>query len=309
MRGKRDLHDEETLDFRVAELAQAQYGLVGRGQLLEHGMSEDQIDRRLGRGSLHRVHRGVYAVGHPLLGRRGQWLAGVLTSGVNAVLSHRSAGRLWGILPLARALPEVTRPGRFRARGGIVAHQAQLQEDETTVIDGIPVTGLARTLLDLAAVLSRQQLEQAWNEAEVRGLTDRVSIPDLLKRYPRRPGTAVLRRLLADEDATRGITREELEKRFRAVLDSTDLPRPRLNVDLFVRGRFFEADCLWHEQRLIIELDGRAVHGTGRAFEKDRERDRILQAEGWRVARITWRQLRDKAPAVIADLRKMLAAS
>ena len=89
-------------------------------------------------------------------------------------------------------------------------------------------------------------------------------------------------------------------------LAATDLPQPRRNADLAVGGRFFEVDCLWHEQRLIIELDGRATHGTARAFEGDREKDRLLQVEGWRVARITWRQLRDDAPAVIADLRRLL---
>ena len=90
------------------------------------------------------------------------------------------------------------------------------------------------------------------------------------------------------------------------LLDSTNLPRPRHNAPLAAAGRFFEVDCLWVEQRLVVELDGRAVHGTPRAFERDRERDRLLVADGWRVVRITWLQLRDEAPAVLADLRRML---
>ncbi len=90
------------------------------------------------------------------------------------------------------------------------------------------------------------------------------------------------------------------------LLGATDLPPPRRNADVAVRGRFFEADCLWAKQRVIVELDGHATHGTGRAFEKDRERDRLLQSDGWRVIRITWRQMRDDAPAVIADLRRLL---
>jgi very-short-patch-repair endonuclease len=106
--------------------------------------------------------------------------------------------------------------------------------------------------------------------------------------------------------AIRGITRKELERRFHAVLDGTDLPRPRRNAHISVQGRFFEADCLWAEQRLIVELDGRESHGTDLAFEKDRERDRLLLVDRWRVTRITWRQLRDDAPAVIADLRRLL---
>jgi very-short-patch-repair endonuclease len=297
------------IDRVIAELAEQQHGVVARRQLLGLGVGGGAIDKRVARGRLHVVHRGVYAVGHRLVSLDGRRCAAVLACGPRAALSHRSAAEAWMLLPARPSSIEVTRPIGGGRRPGIRIHRSCLRPDERGTLNGIPMTGLSRTFLDLAAVVSRSQLEQAWNETEVRGLTDRVSVPTLLLRYPRRPGTAVLRRLLADEDATRGITRKELERRFRAVLDMTDLPRPRFNADLAVRGRFFEADCLWPEQRVIIELDGRAVHGTGRAFEKDRERDRILQAEGWRVARITWRQLRDEAPAVIADLGKMLAPS
>jgi very-short-patch-repair endonuclease len=158
----------------------------------------------------------------------------------------------------------------------------------------------------MATILTKFQLERALNEAEVLRLTDRLSVVDLLERYPRRRGSAVLRPLLRDRTAARGITRSELEERFVALLESTDLPRPRLNADVAVRGRFFEVDCLWSDQRVIVELDGRSAHGTDRAFEKDRERDRLLLAEGWRATRVTWRQLQDDAPAVVADLRRLL---
>jgi very-short-patch-repair endonuclease len=258
------------------------------------------------RGVLHVVHRGVYAPGHCLLTAEGRWMAAVLVCGSGAVLSHRSAGRLWRVLPSAAGWTEVTMPEGWRPRPGITRHRSLLPADETAVVDGIPVTSVSRTLLDLAAVLSRRQLERALNEAEVLELTDRLSLPDLLERYPRRRGSAALRALLGDGEALRGITRSELEERFVSFIDAHGLPRPRLNADLAVRGRFFEVDCLWHEQRLIVELDGRASHGTGRAFERDRERDRLLLAEGWRVIRITWRQLRDDAPGVLADLRRLL---
>jgi very-short-patch-repair endonuclease len=111
---------------------------------------------------------------------------------------------------------------------------------------------------------------------------------------------------LADEKKAQGITKKELEGRFATVLARTNLPRPHRNADLAVAGRFFEVDCLWRAQRLIVELDGGFVHRTWRASERDRERDRLLQVDGWRVVRITWRQLRDDAPAVIADLRRLL---
>lgn len=178
--------------------------------------------------------------------------------------------------------------------------------DELTVVDRIPATSVSRTLFDLAAVVSRQQLEKALNEAEVRGLTDRLSLPDLLERYPRRRGSVTLRSLLGREMATRGVARNDFEQRLKTLLEGSDLPRPRFNADLHVGGRFFEVDCLWSAQRLVVELDGRAVHGTRLAFEKDRERDRLLMADGWRVVRVTWRQLRDDAPAILADLRRML---
>ena len=144
------------------------------------------------------------------------------------------------------------------------------------------------------------------NEAEVLGLTDRISIHTLLERYPRRQGTATLRAILDDGQKARGVTRRELERRFAAVLAKTDIPPPHRNADVAVAGRFFEVDCLWRAQRLIVELDGGFVHRTWRTSERDRERDRLLVADGWRVVRITWRQLRDDAPAVVADLRRLL---
>jgi hypothetical protein len=201
----------------------------------------------------------------------------------------------------------ITRPRKFRSIQGIVGHRSPLLADEVEVVGGIPVTSVSRTLLDLGSVLSRQQLEQALNEAELRRLTSRLSLPALFDRYPRRRGTATLRQLLDEGRASSGITKKELEARFATFVETHGLPRPRRNADLAVRDRFFEVDCLWPAQRLIVELDGRAVHGTSQAFEADRERDRLLLADGWRVTRVIWRQLRDDGPAVAADLKAMLA--
>ncbi|MGH7497474.1 MAG: DUF559 domain-containing protein [Gemmatimonadales bacterium] len=233
-------------------------------------------------------------------------MAAVLSAGPDAVLSHRSAGALWRILPPMSILPEVTRASRCQPRSGLRSHCCAMRPDEITHVDGVPVTSAPRTVLDIAELSTVHQVEKMLNELEVRGITDELSIPALLERYPRKRGTRKLRALLADETAVRGVTRKKLEQRFSELLESTDLPRPRLNADVAVRGRFFEADCLWADQRLIVELDGRAVHGTSRSFEKDRERDRLLQSAGWRVVRITWRQLREDAPALIADLRRLL---
>jgi very-short-patch-repair endonuclease len=199
----------------------------------------------------------------------------------------------------------VTRPTRSDARPGIVCHRSRIPPDERSVIDGIPVTSIHRTLLDLAGVLNRRRLERALNEAEVRRLTDRLSIPELLARHPRRRGAATLRELLAAKRHV-DISRNDFEELFLALVERSGLPRPRMNASLWIRGRFFEPDCLWREQRLMVELDGREVHATDQAFEDDRERDRILLAEGWRTARVTWRQLRDQPDEVVADLRQAL---
>lgn len=295
------------IDRMIGELATRQHGVVARRQLTGLGIGRGAIEGRLTRGQLHSVHRGVYAVGHRRLSAEGRWLAAVLATGEDAVLSHRSAGQLWGLLPRSTAHPEVTCRRAWRSRSRLRVRRASLAEDETTTVDGIRVTSPARTQLDLAAISTRRQMERILNEAEVLGLTDRLSLPMLLERYPRRRGSALLRELLADDETLRGVTREELEKRFDVFVEERGLPRPRLNADIAVGGRFFRADCLWPERRLIVELDGRASHGTRRAFEKDRERDRLLLADGWRVVRVTWFQLRDEPAVLAADLRRILA--
>jgi very-short-patch-repair endonuclease len=297
---------DEPVDRRVARLAKEQHGVVGRRQLELLSIGRGWIEGRLRRGQLHSVHHGVYVVGHGFITQRGRWVAAVLACGDGAVLSHQAAGRLLGILPFGNGLPEVTRPKGWRPQPGFVQHRSPLSPDEVEVIEGIPVTGLSRTLLDLASILPRERLEGALNEADVLGLTDRISVPSLLARYPRRPGTVMLRAIIEDTERARGVTRRELERRFAMTLESTDLPRPHRNAHVGVAGRFFEVDCLWRAQRLIVELDGGFVHGTWRSSERDRERDRLLMTDGWRVVRITWRQLRDDAPAVIADLRRLL---
>jgi very-short-patch-repair endonuclease len=232
-------------------------------------------------------------------------MAAVLACGPDAVLSHRTAGQLWGVVPRSSGALEVTRSTRSDTRTGIVCHRSATAADERDLVDGIPVTSIHRTLLDLAGVLNRRQLERALNEAEVRRLTDRLSIPQLLERHPRRRGAATLRELLAAKRHV-DISRNDFEELFLALVERSGLSRPRMNASLWIRGRFFEPDCLWREQRLMLELDGREVHATDEAFEEDRERDRILLAEGWRTARVTWRQLRDQPDEVVADPRQAL---
>ena len=285
-------------------LADRQHGVVARRQLLHLGMGRRAIEERLRRGRLRPLHHGVYAVGHRVLGRDGRWMAAVLASGPGAVLSHRSAGQLWGLLRWSGEI-EVTRPTRFRRRQGIRAHRAPVAADEWEVVEGVPVSSPFRTLFDLAAVLKKRELERAWHEAQLRGLTDRVSLVGLLDRYPGRRGTRKLRALLESREPA-GITRNDFEEAFLALADAHALPRPRMNAHLALRGRFFEIDALWERERVALELDGHSVHGTPGNFESDRQRDRILLAEGYRSVRVTWLQLRDEPKAIITDLRLAL---
>jgi very-short-patch-repair endonuclease len=295
-----------SIDGQIGDLAETQHGVVGRRQLLRLGLGRGAIEARIARGQLRRVQWGVYAVGHRSMSRESRWMAAALSAGPGAVLSHRSAGSLWRVLPQMSILPEVTRETRCQARSGLKSHCGVLRADEVTRVDGIPVTSPPRTMLDIAAFSTMGELERALNEIEVRGITNELSIPALLERYPRKRGSAKLRALLDDRVRAHGITRSRLEERFATLLARSNLPRPQRNASLAVRGRFFEVDCLWRKKRVIVELDGMQTHGTDLAFEKDRERDRLLIAEGWRVARITWRQLRDDAPSVLADLRRVL---
>lgn len=292
----------------MAELAKRQFGVVARRQLLAIGMSAHAIDGRIARGLLRPVFRGVYAFGGARLAAQGRWLAAVLACDGRAVLSHRSAARLWGVFPYDPGQVEVSRnrPGSSK-RDAIRLWQARLLPDEVEQVAGIPATCVSRTLLDLAAVVSEREVERAFHEAEVKQLTSRVSLPQLIERHPGRRGIAAVRSILARR-APAGITENDLEEDFVAFLDAHGLPRPLFNATLPLRGRLLKPDCMWPEQRLLVELDGRAVHATDRAFESDRQRDRALLAEGWRSTRITWRQLRDEPAAIAADLRAQLAA-
>jgi Protein of unknown function (DUF559) len=137
-------------------------------------------------------------------------------------------------------------------------------------------------------------------------LADSLSLPDLLARYPRRRGSSTIRAILAD--GRTALTRSELEDRFLALLDATDLSRPEVNACLELAGGWIEVDCAWRAHRLVVELDGHATHATRATFERDRSRDRMLLTTGWRVVRITWRQLHDRPAVIAADLRRLLGA-
>ena len=248
------------------------------------------------------MYRGVYGiVSRRLLTRHGHWMAAVLACGPGAVLSHHAAAALWAMRRGTRL--EVTIPRGRKPRKGIKLHYANLPADETTTHDGIPTTTVPRTLLDLSAVVQRDELRSALRQAEQLRLTDPLWLGDLIARYPRKPGIPILKAVV--DEASRGlnVVKEELEERFQAFLLNAGLPLPNTNVLI----EEFEVDCVWREQRLIVELDSRAHHDVTHAFEADRLRDRRLEAAGLRVVRITWRQLHETPDEVEADLRRLLA--
>jgi Transcriptional regulator, AbiEi antitoxin/Protein of unknown function (DUF559) len=292
-----------SLDDWIAEVAARQHGVIARWQLLRLGLSGKAIDYRVKVGRLHVIHRGVYAVGHKRLTLDGRRIAAVLACGDGAALSHRDAAAAEGIRQCNRRVFEVTVPRKQRARPGIELHYARLPSDEVTTVRGIPATTVSRTLLDLAAVCPRREVEKAMKEAEVARLTSPLSLPQLVARHPGHRGTPTIRAILTSLAAGEEITREEVVALFLSLIDGANLPRPELNR--WIAGH--ECDCAWPRERVMAELDGYAVHGTRQSFESDRERDRALQAMGWRVVRITWRQLCDSPEAVVRDVRALLA--
>jgi very-short-patch-repair endonuclease len=295
------------LDAAVAEIAMRQHGVVARRQLLDLGLGKRAIEHRLSSGRLHRLHNGVYAVGHRRVSREGWWMAAVLTSGAEAVLSHRSAASLWGLRGQSDGASYVTVPWKSSSSKEIRRHLSRIPDDERTVEHGIPVTTAPRTILDLAATEPLEVIETVLRESEYLRLYDRLSLPDLLARYPGRRGVRTVRTALARLNSTpSGRTRSRLEERFGAFLRRHRLPQPRFNDWILVGERRFQVDCHWPGTGQVVELDSWQGHGTRSAFREDRTRDRVLRVAGYSVTRVAWAQLEDEPDALAADLRHLL---
>jgi hypothetical protein len=301
--GQRHSHP---IDRAIAGLAGRQHGVVARRQLVALGLSLDGIDHRVERGRLLRLHRGVYAVGHRSLTLHGVWMAGVLAGGEGARLRGRSAGALWRVVERDGRDVEIQAPGQLRPRAGLSVRRGLLPADERDEHEGIPVTTPARTLLDLAAVLDEHQLARACERAEALRLGSPTSLQDLVDRYPRRPGTPAIRRLLDAGRIAETDTRSRIERRLLSLLDAENLPRPLVNAPLELPGLSIKPDFAWREHRLIVETDGFETHGTRDAFERDRARDRALQLAGYKVIRVTRRQLDSEPDDIAATIRALL---
>jgi very-short-patch-repair endonuclease len=235
-------------------------------------------------------------------------MAAVLASGPDAVLSHRSAAALWMIRPNSRTRIDVTVPHRSRSSKLIRRHVSQVPDDERTVEEGIPVTSVPRTIFDLAATEDVDVVKELLREAEYRQLWDRLSLPDLINRYPGKRGVrkvqAALERL---KEEPVGRKRSPLEKRFAPFLRHHRLPLPRFNDWIDLGDKRYRVDCHWPGTGQIVELDGWDGHSTRTAFRDDRARDRRLRVAGYAVTRITWNQLDDEPAAIAADLRALLS--
>lgn len=286
------------IDRCIGELATRQHGVVDIDQLRELGLAAGGLDGRVAAGRLHRIHHGVYAVGHPVLTREGVWMAAVLAAGEGAVLSHASAAALWDIRPSLRPRVHVTAPtytGRKPRRGVATHRSVTLTPEQRDVRSGIPVTSVARTLFDIAvgAGATTGTLERAIHAAVTAGIFDLGAVVRILDERPRRAGSRAMRACLGLGIAE---TRSDLEARFLDLCVAHGIERPRVNT---VVGEM-EVDFLWPRALLVVETDGYRYHGDRAAFERDRSRDATLALMGYSVLRFSYRQVSDEAP-VVAD--------
>jgi very-short-patch-repair endonuclease len=290
----------------MAELAEVQHGVVAVWQLYLLGFSARAVERRIENGRLHRIHRGVYAVGHARLTERGQWMAAVLACGEDSLLSHRSNAGLRSYMPDGRAVIDVTAPGRSRhSRGKLRVHCPRaLHPDDVAVYDGIPCTSVPLLLLDVAETEPRRHLERIWEAAERERQLDLRAVRELLERSPGRRGCKPLTLLLAQFRDPEPRTRSKLEKRFFAECRRRGIDRPEVNALV----EEIEVDMLWRGPKVVVELDGWDTHRTRAAFERDRARDVRLQLMGYRVLRFTWRQLEIDPQSVIDAVQKLIRA-
>ncbi len=277
---------------------------MSRAQLAELGFGPQAVWRRVQAHRLPRLHPGVFAVGHTALTRHGHELAAVFACGPGALLSHRAAGRRLGLLGATGAPIDVTASRGCKPKPGVRVHRTRMvHPDDRIVVDGIAVTSMARTLVDLADVLDERSLAAAVNEAEVMRHFDLRAIERTQARLPGRRGRHRLRRVLATYTEAPGYCTTEAERLFLDLCGRHALPPPRR---VSIAG--YELDFYWDDARLAIEIDGATYHATRRAFHEDRRRDRHLAGLGIQVARVPWRDLVHGEPELARELAEIRAS-
>ena len=292
---------DRTLDKLLAAIAEEQHGNVTRGQALDAGVHPRAIEARLVLGSLIKVYRGVYRVGHAAPSRHADCMAAVLACGENAGLSGRAAAHLIGIVNGGTPGLEVS-AARERVVEGVTVHRwRNFDEGDLTVFERIPVTTPARTLVDLAAASPPYELARAFHEASIRFDTKPDDVERILDRMRTAKGARALRAVLRGD--TR-MTASVLERRFLRVLRKARLPLPETNVR--AGGRI--VDCRWRVQKLTVELDGYRYHATRHAWEQDRRREREAHARGDAFRRYTWDDVTKRPAVVLRELGPLLRA-
>lgn len=293
----------------LADVASRQHGVIAARQLLDLGFSRSAIDRLVRGGRLHRLHAGVYAVGHRGVTPVGRRLAAVLSAGAYAVASHTTAGALWDLRGATNRVAHVSVPAASsgaRSTAAVCVHRPRrLEPADITSRDGIPVTTVARTLIDLGDVVRAEQVRRAFIRAEQLRLLDLVQIDGALERAGPRRGAAVLRGVLRAYDPRWQATRSGLELRMLDIVRDHGLPQPEVNA--WIAGRW-EADLLWPAARLVVEVDGGVVHGTVGARGRDVVRDRALRRLGYGVLHVAEADL-DAGDRIARRIRAALVRS
>jgi hypothetical protein len=287
-------------DARVAAKAAEEWGVLSLDELRDCGLSRGAVLTRVRGARLHPLYRGVYAVGHPHVPLVGRFLAAVKSLGDDALLSHFAAAAHWELIDWDGRHPDVTVPRRgMRRRPGIRVHfTSPLEPCDVVRHKGIPVTSPARTLVDLAGVVSDKLLRTAVNRALARR---RVSIRQVVatrRRLGSRRGAARLDRALA----TAAPTRSELEDVVLDLIVDAGFARPDVNKPLLLAGRRVVPDFRWSEQDVVVEADSRTWHDNAIARADDAERQTLLEAHGDRVLRVTWKQAVTKAGHTVARI-------
>jgi Transcriptional regulator, AbiEi antitoxin len=283
-------------------LAARQHGVVSTEQLGRLGYGKNSVAKAAKVGRLHRVHRGVYVVGHQRLTWNGRCMAAVLAASPS-VASHLSAGWLWGLLQSRPGTLHVTCRQSRHARRPFVSHTAELGRADLARRDGIPVTSLARTILDLAVGSRERTVRRFIRRADDDKNFDLRAMEDLLDRTKGHRGQAKVRAALEIYDETPVFTRSDLERRFLEVVREAGLPIPAMNS--FVAG--YEIDAWWESERFGVELDVFGTHGSRLSFEEDRERDDELLLAGIETTRVTGPRLDREPEAVVESVRRHLA--
>jgi Transcriptional regulator, AbiEi antitoxin len=289
-----------TVDEVTRALASRAHGVVTRTELLNAGVTPEQIRNRLGKGVLTKVHRGVYRVGHLAPNIEAEYLAAVKACGEGALLSGRAAAYLWTLIRGSPPRPEVLTPYDRRI-SGVIVHRTRRTDldDAASHHRGIPVTTVPRTLVELASSLPEPVLARACHEAGVRYRTTPRQVDAVFRRLPNARGAAKLRRVLHGEVP---VTLSRLESRFLKLIKEGDLPLPITNR---VAGAY-RVDCRWPEHRLTVELDSYQFHNSRHSWEQDRRREREARARGDEFRRHTWADVFEDPSFMLAELRALL---